>query len=160
MEIALLAVGRLKAGPESELCRRYLERAQAVGRGLGFRGFQVAELSEGRAPRPEERKAQEAEALLAQVAADDFLVLLDEGGDELTSAAFAALLRKRAEAGCRRACFAIGGADGHGDALRGRAGAAIAFGRMTWPHQLARILLAEQLYRAMTILSGHPYHRA
>ncbi len=160
MEIAVLAVGRLKSGPEAELCGRYLDRARAAGRAIGLRAFAVTELAESRAARPDDRKAQEAGALLAASAAEDFLVCLDEAGEALGSEAFAALLRRQSDAGCRRVRFVIGGADGLGAAVLERADVTLSLGRMTWPHQIVRILLAEQLYRAVTIIAGHPYHRA
>jgi 23S rRNA (pseudouridine1915-N3)-methyltransferase len=133
MRLILLAVGRLKDGPERELVARYGERARAAGRGLGFSGPDLLECAESRAARPADRKAEAARALLDK-AGDAALVALDEGGAAMDSAGFAALLQG--------------------------AVARIAFGRMTLPHQIVRALAAEQLYRAMTILSGHPYHRA
>lgn len=160
MEIAILAVGRLKSGPESELCARYLDRARRSGRSLGFRGFEVQELAESRAPRPAERIAQEDEALAAALAKDGRRICLDAEGELIDSAAFAAELSRSAAAGPARAVFVIGGPDGLGEKVKAAADRKISFGRVTWPHQIVRILLAEQLYRAMTILSGHPYHRA
>jgi 23S rRNA (pseudouridine1915-N3)-methyltransferase len=160
MEIVIAAVGRLKAGPERELCERYLERARKAGKALGLRGFTVEEVGESRAARPKDRIAEEERAIIGRLRPDDLLVSLDIDGSLADSEAFAAALSKDAERGVSRIVFAIGGADGLGDGLRARAGRTMSFGRMTWPHQLARILLAEQLYRATTILSGHPYHRA
>ena len=158
MRVAVLAVGRLKAGPERDLVARYLERARALGRPLGFGGFDVVEVSESRAGRGPDRKAEEAGALLAR-AGGGALVALDEGGACPTSRAFAEALARRRAAG-RDLAFAIGGADGLGEAVLDRAEERLSLGAMTWPHGLARALLAEQLYRAMTMLAGHPYHRA
>lgn len=160
MEIAILAVGRLKSGPESELCARYLDRARRSGRSLGFRGFEVQELAESRAPRPAERIAQEDEALAAALTKDCRRICLDAEGELVDSAAFAAELSRSAAAAPARTVFVIGGPDGLGEKVKAAADRKISFGRVTWPHQIVRILLAEQLYRAMTILSGHPYHRA
>jgi 23S rRNA (pseudouridine1915-N3)-methyltransferase len=160
LEVLLLAVGRLKAGPERELCERYLTRASKVGARLGLKGFAVEEISESRAARPEDRIAAEAELLMARLARDDRVVCLDAGGEPPDSATFAARLAKDAAASVARTVFVIGGPDGLGRAVLDRSNRQMSFGRMTWPHQLARILLAEQLYRATTILSGHPYHRA
>lgn len=160
MDVVIVAVGRLKAGPESELCARYLERARGAGRELGLGGFSVRELPEARAPRAEERKAREGEALLQALAGADRIACLDPAGDSLDSEQFAQLLRQAADAGRRRLAFVIGGADGLAEPVLAGADRRIAFGRLTWPHQIARLLLAEQLYRAATILSGHPYHRA
>jgi 23S rRNA (pseudouridine1915-N3)-methyltransferase len=160
MEIAILAIGRMKAGPETELCTRYLERAKTVGRGLGMKGFSVAERAESRAARTADRVAQEEEAIVAALPPGGRTACLDEDGDCLSSAEFANWLRRQADAGIAMTTFVIGGADGLGEAILRRAELRLALGRLTWPHQIVRILLAEQLYRAMTILSGHPYHRA
>jgi len=160
LEILVLAVGRLKAGPERELCERYLERAGKVGPRLGLKGFAVEEIPESRAGRPEDRVAAEAGALIARFARDDRVVCLDAAGETPDSATFAAWLARDAAASLPRTVFLIGGPDGLGRAVLDRSDRLVSFGRVTWPHQLARILLAEQLYRATTILSGHPYHRA
>ena len=159
MRILILAVGRLKDGPERELVARYGERAVATGRALGFTGFDSGELPESRAQRPVDRKAEEAVALRAK-AGDSGLVVFDEKGSSPTSEAFAGLLAAGRDAGRRSMAMVIGGPDGLDPALAGTAEARISFGRMTLPHQIVRGLVAEQLYRAMTILSGHPYHRA
>nr|WP_256515724.1 23S rRNA (pseudouridine(1915)-N(3))-methyltransferase RlmH [Alsobacter ponti] len=154
-----MAVGRLKDGPERELVARYLDRARAGGRTLGLTGFESVELPESRAARPADRKAEEAAALRAR-AGDATLVALDERGASLPSDAFAERLGRRRDEGCRALAFVIGGADGLDPALVAQAAETLSFGRMTLPHQLVRIVVAEQLYRATTILSGHPYHRA
>jgi 23S rRNA (pseudouridine1915-N3)-methyltransferase len=160
MEVRLLAVGRLKAGPERDLCERYLERARKTGARLGLRGFSVKEVAESRAARGEDRIAQEAEALIGLTGSSGRIVCLDAAGEALRSDEFAQALKRHAEASVPATTFIIGGADGLGPAILGRADLRLSFGRLTWPHQLVRVLLAEQLYRAMTILSGHPYHRA
>jgi len=160
MEIAVLAVGRVKAGPESELCARYLDRARASGRALGFRGFGVVEIAESRAARAADRISEEEGRLLAAVAPGSRVVCLDGRGDQLDSEAFAQMLGRMADSAVPQTTFIIGGPDGLGEGIVRRADRVVAFGRVTWPHQLARILLAEQVYRSMTILSGHPYHRA
>jgi 23S rRNA (pseudouridine1915-N3)-methyltransferase len=160
MDVTIAAVGRLKAGPERELCERYLERARKCGKALGLRSFTVEETAESRAARPKDRIAEEERGLLSRLRPDDLLVCLDVEGTLTDSNAFAASLAKDATRAAPRVVFVVGGADGLGDGLRARAARTMSFGRMTWPHQIARILLAEQLYRATTILSGHPYHRA
>jgi 23S rRNA (pseudouridine1915-N3)-methyltransferase len=160
MDIALAAVGRLKAGPESELCDRYLDRARKSGARLGFRGFNVEELSESRAQRSQDRVVQEQDAVLAMLGRDGRVVCLHERGELIDSQSFAAALSRDAAQSIARTTFVIGGPDGLGPRILDRADRSVAFGRLTWPHQIVRILLAEQLYRAMTILSGHPYHRA
>jgi 23S rRNA (pseudouridine1915-N3)-methyltransferase len=160
MDVVVAAVGRLKAGPERELCDRYLDRARRSGRALGLRGFAVEEMPESRAARSDDRVVEEARALLERYAEGARLVCLDAGGELADSDAFAQALSKDADAAVPRTVFVIGGPDGLGRALLARADRRLSFGRLTWPHQLVRILLAEQLYRATTILSGHPYHRA
>lgn len=160
MDVVVAAIGRLKAGPERELCERYLERARKGGRALGLRGFTVEELPESRAQRPDDRMAEEKRALLERLGAGGRLICLDPGGDLVDSDAFARSLAKDAEAAVPRAAFVIGGPDGLSGGILKRADSRLSFGRVTWPHQIVRILLAEQLYRATTILSGHPYHRA
>lgn len=156
----MLAVGRMKAGPERELCERYLERVRAIGPKVGLRRVTVQEVVESRATRSEDRIADEAAALLQRIGDKDRLICLDERGESPTSLAFAEMLERDVAASVARMVFAIGGADGLAGEVVRRASRTISFGRMTFPHQLVRVMLAEQLYRAPTILSGHPYHRA
>jgi 23S rRNA (pseudouridine1915-N3)-methyltransferase len=158
MKITIAAIGRLKAGPERELAAHYLERAEAAGRKAGL-SFVVREFGESRAGSAGVRKTEEAAELLAAVPPGAILVALDEAGKSLDSRAFADRIAAWRDSGKAAVVMAIGGADGHGAAVLKRADLRLAFGAMTWPHQLARILLAEQLYRAVTILTGHPYHR-
>ena len=159
MLITVAAVGKLKAGPERELFERFLERAEASGRTLGLT-FAVRELAESRAASAELRKSQEGVSLRAALPGGATVVALDERGKNLTSTDFAGRIGSWRDGGQANLAFVIGGPDGHGAALTDAAALKIAFGGMTWPHQLARVMLAEQLYRAVTILSGHPYHRA
>ena len=160
MEIAILAVGRLKVGAERELCDSYLGRARKTGRGLGFRGFEVREIAQSTAVRPADRVVAEETALLAALEGRGRTICLDAKGELLDSDTFATVLGRDAESSVPRTTFVLGGPDGIGGKLLSRADRTLSFGRVTWPHQIVRILLAEQLYRAMTILSGHPYHRA
>lgn len=160
MRIAVHAVGRLKNGPERELADRYLDRFAKVGPQVGLEFGGVTETAESRSRSAIERKREEAAALAARVGQGTAVILLDERGKQLTSEQFAALLASMRDAGRRELVIAIGGADGHDRAMHGSAEAVVGLGAMTWPHQMVRILLAEQLYRAVTILSGHPYHRA
>jgi 23S rRNA (pseudouridine1915-N3)-methyltransferase len=159
VKVIIAAVGRMKSGPERELLDRYLDRAAKQGRGLGITRVEVREIGESRAARPEDRKAEEAGELLAAVPATAAVVVLDETGGQMTSEAFARWVGARIDAG-RDLALLIGGADGHGTAVVERADLVLAFGALTWPHQMVRILMAEQIYRATTILAGHPYHRA
>lgn len=160
MRLVVAAVGRLKAGPERELARRYLERIGQIGRAVGLDAPEVVELDESRARSAERRKVEEGAALKAALDPKLVLVALDENGKALSSEAFAGMIGRRRDDGAAGVAFVIGGADGLDPALLAAADARIAFGAMTWPHQIVRILLAEQLYRAATILAGHPYHRS
>ena len=160
MRVIIAAVGRLKAGPERELSVRYSERAAAGGRRIGWQGVAVVEVTESRARRPQDRRLEEAVGLEAAVPEIAAIVALDEAGEVLSSPQLAARLERWRDAGTPATAFLIGGADGLAESLRRRANLRLAFGTATWPHQLVRIMLLEQLYRAMTILSGHPYHRA
>ncbi|MEE8272998.1 MAG: 23S rRNA (pseudouridine(1915)-N(3))-methyltransferase RlmH, partial [Alphaproteobacteria bacterium] len=101
----------------------------------------------------------EADLLLGAVPSGATVVALDEAGRDLSSGEFAVRLAGWRDGGVRDVAFLIGGADGHGEAVRGRADLTLAFGRATWPHLMVRAMLAEQVYRAQTILDGHPYHR-
>jgi len=160
MRIVVIAVGRLKHGPERELAERYRKRFGDLGRKLGFRGLDIHEVSESRARDAAARIAEEAGAISAAIPENSVLVTLDERGDNIDSAAFARRLGQWRDQAIAHAIFVIGGADGLSTELRGKAKLTIAFGPATWPHQLVRVMLLEQLYRAATILSGHPYHRA
>lgn len=159
MKLLIHAVGRMKSGPERELVDRYAERVDKAGRALGFSGLSIRELTESRAARPEARKQDEARDLLPGMADGGFAVVLDERGKSMASEPFADLLARQRDAARPSMHFVIGGADGHGPALIERADLLLSFGTMTWPHQIVRVLMAEQIYRAITILSGHPYHR-
>jgi 23S rRNA (pseudouridine1915-N3)-methyltransferase len=158
MRLSIHAVGRMKSGPARDLLGIYAGRCTKAGRALGIRDFVVREHAESRSASSTARKQDEAEMLLASCA-DARLVAFDENGEDISSPQFATLIRSALEDGQTELVFAIGGPDGHGDAILQGADRRIRMGRMTWPHQLARVLAAEQIYRAMTILSGHPYHR-
>jgi 23S rRNA (pseudouridine1915-N3)-methyltransferase len=160
MRLIVIAVGRLKQGPERELAETYRKRAQATGRGLGLRDIEIVEIRESRAQDVERRRTEESIAIANVIPDRATIVVLDEHGESLDSAALAALLREWRAADLPAVCFIIGAADGLSAALRERAKLKLAFGAATWPHQLARIMLLEQLYRATTIIAGHPYHRA
>lgn len=159
MRLLIAAAGRLKAGPERELFARYLERANAAGKALALAPVDVVEIPESTARSAAKRKADEAGALLAAIPAKAKLVALDERGKSLASEDFANRLARFRDDGAACAAFLVGGADGLDETLRKKADLVLAFGAATFPHQIVRILLAEQLYRAVTILSGHPYHR-
>lgn len=153
MRVVILAVGRLARAPETELVRLYADRATAAGRVLGLGPVEIVEV-EGRKP----GKAAEAEALRPHFK-DAHVLVCDEHGQARTSRAFAEEIARLRDDGTRRLVLVIGGADGLDPALMGEAQGRMAFGPQTWPHALVRAMLAEQVYRAVTILAGSPYHR-
>jgi 23S rRNA (pseudouridine1915-N3)-methyltransferase len=158
MRIVVAAVGRLKRGPESDLSERYRERAVKSGRGIGLRSLEVVEIAESRAREPQRRMLEESIALANVIPKDAATVLLDPRGETVDSNAFTKRLRGWNDGG-RDVAFVIGGPDGLAPTLSDQADLHLAFGALTWPHQLVRMMLLEQIYRATTILSGHPYHR-
>ncbi|MGE3064416.1 MAG: 23S rRNA (pseudouridine(1915)-N(3))-methyltransferase RlmH [Hyphomicrobiaceae bacterium] len=160
MRLVLAAVGRLKEDADRALFARYWDRLAQSGRRIGIGPLRLFETAEGRAQEAAVRQADEAQRLLKGIGQASVLVALDERGRALDSAGFAGFVRARRDAGATTLAFAIGGPDGHGAALLDAAQETLSLGPMTLPHGLARIVLAEQLYRAATIIAGHPYHRA
>lgn len=159
MRIIVAAIGRLK-GPESELTERYAKRTAQAGRALGWKAVDIVEIRESRAEEAVKRMLEESIALANVVPDGAAIALLDVKGDALASDAFATQLSTWRENNLPAVVFMIGGADGLAASLRDKAALRLSFGAATWPHQLVRVMLLEQLYRATTILSGHPYHRA
>jgi 23S rRNA (pseudouridine1915-N3)-methyltransferase len=160
MRLVVIAVGRLKQGPERELADRYRKRCDEIGRKLGFRDIEIHEIAEGRARDAATRLTEESAAISAAIPEKSVLVTLDERGENIASQDFADRLGRWRDQSVGTAVFVIGGADGLSPDLRRKESLRIAFGAATWPHQMVRIMLFEQLYRAATILAGHPYHRA
>lgn len=160
MRLTVAAIGRLRNGPEYELAALYLKRTEQLGRRVGLRDVELVEVRESRARELSKRMIEESIAIANVIPDKAAIVLLDERGENLDSAALAAQLAKWRDAGRPAAVFIVGGDDGLAPALRERATLCLAFGAATWPHQLVRAMLLEQLYRAVTILAGHPYHRA
>lgn len=160
MRIAIIAIGKLKQGPERDLAQRYHERFEETGRKLGFRGLGIHEISESRARDAAARSAEEATAVTALISERSALIAMDERGDNIDSATLAKTLGRWRDDQVADTIFMIGGADGLSPELRRKANMRLAFGAATWPHQMVRVMLLEQLYRAATILAGHPYHRA
>ena len=158
MRIVIAAIGRLKRGPEQELGERYRERAVNSGRGIGLRSLEIIEIAESRAREAQRRMLEESIALANIIPKGAATVLLDPRGEPVDSNAFAGQLRVWNDA-ARDTVFVIGGPDGLAAMLTDQATLRLAFGTLTWPHQLVRIMLLEQIYRATTILVGHPYHR-
>jgi 23S rRNA (pseudouridine1915-N3)-methyltransferase len=160
MKLHVLAIGRLKAGPELELFDDYAKRARGLGRSCGITALETRDFSESRLPEAPGRMAAEATLLTGACPDPSFTIVLDERGKSLASEDFASLVRRHLDQGTSSVAFLIGGPDGHDAELRRKAGLVLSFGPMTWPHRLARVMLAEQIYRAVTILVKHPYHRA
>jgi 23S rRNA (pseudouridine1915-N3)-methyltransferase len=158
LKLTILAIGRLARSPETDLVKTYVERATNAGRALGLGPLEVIEV-ESRKP----GKAAEAEALRPHLAdashGEKWIIACDEHGTARPSRAFAEEIATLRDRGVRRLVFLIGGADGLAPDLLGAANGKLAFGPQTWPHALARAMLAEQIYRAVTILAGSPYHR-
>ena len=152
MRIIILAVGKAKPGPEQDFLAQYVDRLPWT--------VEVKEISPNKDQSAEVRKAREADALLKAVPEGSVIIALDEGGITESSEKFAARVAGWRDGGARKLAFIIGGADGHGEVILKKARHKLSLGAMTWPHMLVRGLLMEQLYRAHSIMTGHPYHRA
>jgi 23S rRNA (pseudouridine1915-N3)-methyltransferase len=160
LRLWIVAIGQAKGTSEGALVDDFITRAQKMGRGMGFTAVTVEELPVSRARDTSLRMKEEGERLAERLPEGAHLVLLDAKGKGMTSEDFADFLGVLRDAGTRDLAFVIGGPDGLGTLPGKKAGRSLAFGPQTWPHLLARALLSEQVYRAMTILAGHPYHRA
>lgn len=154
MKIRIAVVGRLKAGPEKTLIDDYLTRFDRTGRAFGLGPAEIIEVEAKKGG-----MAAEAALLDKTISGAGRLIILDERGKVMTSPDFADRLAGFRDDGVGDLAIVIGGAGGTDPALRARADLAVSFGKMVWPHMLARVMLAEQLYRATTILAGGPYHR-
>jgi 23S rRNA (pseudouridine1915-N3)-methyltransferase len=159
MRLTIAAIGRLKDEGERAIIARYMKRMSS-GRAIGLAPVEIAELPESRAADTEARQSDEAARLLNATADCDVRIVLDERGRTMSSAEFAQYLGTRRDDGIKHAALLLGGPDGHAASLRSSAQLPLSLGPMTLPHGLARVVLVEQIYRAITILSGHPYHRA
>ena len=155
MKIDLIAVGRLGRTAENALAADYLRRASAGGKSIGLGPAELVEVE----AKGGTGMAREAEAILSRAPGGAVLVACDERGHAMPSRAFAGRIEKWRDGGSPRLCLVIGGADGLDESVRERAQLLIGFGSWTWPHALARVMAAEQIYRAVTILGGGPYHR-
>ena len=160
MRIVVATVGRLKQGPERELAERYRKRATDAGRKAGVSGIDVIEIKESRAGDSARRMLEESIAIANVIPEDAAVLILDGRGENLSSSALAGRLQSWRAQDTSTVVFIVGGHDGLAPRLREKSALAIAFGAATWPHQLARIMLLEQIYRAITIMTGHPYHRS
>jgi 23S rRNA (pseudouridine1915-N3)-methyltransferase len=155
MRFELRAIGRLKAGPERTLVDDYLKRASQTSRALGLGPFEECEID----PRPLKSKSAETEALTDGLDGSDLIIALDETGKGISSIELSQFMMEARDEGARLGVMLIGGADGHERKVLPHTARKVSFGRATWPHMLCRVMAAEQLYRASTILAGLPYHR-
>ena len=160
MRLTVAAIGRLRGGPELDLVTDYAARIRAIGRSQGVTTFDIKEIDPPTGPAGEARRQRESARLLKAVAGSAKRIALDERGEALASETFARRIADWRDGGAGEIAFLVGGADGHHPSLIAAADFVVAFGRATFPHMLVRAMLVEQIYRAMTILSGHPYHRA
>jgi len=160
MKFLVCAVGRAKPSPQTDLTSEYLSRIRAAGGPVGITQADLIEVEERKKLPPAELKIRESELLLNNVPPGAIVVALDERGKSLSSEEFAKFIARARDDGAPTLACLIGGADGHSPEVRERAGLTLSFGKATWPHMMVRTMLAEQLYRAVTILAGHPYHRS
>ncbi|MBV8800793.1 MAG: 23S rRNA (pseudouridine(1915)-N(3))-methyltransferase RlmH [Alphaproteobacteria bacterium] len=160
MRLLILAAGQARSTHEGELCDDFCARAAAMGKRLGFSSIQVEEVAISKLREADARLRQEGERLSSRIPEQAHVICLDAKGKGMTSDAFAEMLGAMRDAGARDLAFLIGGPDGLSPGPKVKPGRSLAFGPQTWPHLLVRAMLAEQIYRAITILAGHPYHRA
>ena len=159
MRLHVAAIGKLKSGPEKMLAHDYASRIEAMGRKAGINSLKISDFSESQGQTLQQRMTEEAGILWSALPPSSHVIALDERGSSQSSEAFAARIAKLAEQGTTDLAFLIGGADGHDPMTRKKANELMSFGAMTWPHRLVRIMLLEQIYRSVTILVNHPYHR-
>ena len=155
MKVTICAIGRLRAGPELDLIKDYLQRFDRTGRNLGLGPAQIIELEDKKGGGP----TAEAALLERAIPKGAKICAMDERGKLMTSPEFADMMGNWRDKGTSDLAFIIGGADGLSKQLRAQADTSLSFGKMVWPHMLARVRLCEQLYRAASIQSGSPYHR-
>ena len=160
MRLQVLGIGKLKAGPEKTLSLDYQTRLEGLGRKAGITKLTVNDFAESQGQTASQRQAEEAKLLTAALAPKAFTLVLDERGKSMTSEAFSHVLQRHLDQGTQDLAFLIGGPDGHSADTRKSAGQLISLSEMTWPHRLVRIMLLEQIYRAVTIMVNHPYHRS
>lgn len=160
MRIAILAAGLARGTPQNSLVEEYLTRARSIGRQQGVVSLSVEEVAVSKLREARARIVEEGEKLAGRIPQGAHIIALDARGKGLTSEAFAEMLGAMRDAGARDLAFLIGGPDGLDLGAAVKPGRSLAFGPQTWPHLLVRVMLAEQIYRALTILAGHPYHRS
>jgi 23S rRNA (pseudouridine1915-N3)-methyltransferase len=160
MRLHIGAIGKLKTGPEKMLASDYAFRIETFGKQAGVTALKIQEWGESQHASPKARMDDEAKILWSSVPQGAFTFVLDERGTSLSSEAFATVIRKQRDQSVGDIAFLLGGPDGHNPETRTKASQIIALGQMTWPHRLARIMLLEQIYRSLTIMVNHPYHRS
>jgi 23S rRNA (pseudouridine1915-N3)-methyltransferase len=159
LRLSIAAIGRLKTGPEKLMADDYAKRIEVLGRKAGLTSLKIGEWAESQQQNAKQRMDDEAQILWSAVPASATTLVLDERGKSLSSEDFATKIRKYADSGVNDLVFMIGGPDGHAPQTRDKANDLIALGPMVWPHRLVRIMLLEQIYRSVTIMVNHPYHR-
>ena len=159
MRLQVLGIGKLKSGPEKTLADEYHTRLEGLGRKAGITKLAVIDFAESQGQTASQRQAEEAKLLAGALPPRAFTVVLDERGKPFTSEGFSQLLQRHLDQGTQDLAFLIGGPDGHSTETRKHAGQLISLSEMTWPHRLVRVMLFEQIYRAVTIVVKHPYHR-
>ena len=159
MRLTVLAVGHARGTHEAALSDEFIDRAGQMGRRMGISSIAVEEVSVSRARDVTSRIREECERLAARIPDGAHVILLDAKGKGMTSEDFAEMIGALRDAGTKDLALVIGGPDGLGALPGVRPGRSLAFGLQTWPHLLVRAMLAEQIYRSLTILAGHPYHR-
>ena len=159
MRLQVLAIGRLKTGPEKTLAGDYQTRLEGLGRKAGIGKLTITDFAESQSQTASQRQDEEARLLAGALAPKAFTLVLDERGKSMTSEAFSELLQRHLDQGTQDLAFLIGGPDGHSAETRKNAGQLISLSEMAWPHRLVRVMLFEQIYRAVTIMVKHPYHR-
>jgi 23S rRNA (pseudouridine1915-N3)-methyltransferase len=160
MRLCLAAIGRLKTGPEKQMADDYAARIEQLGKKAGINALKIGEWAESQQANAKQRMDDEASILWSAVPQGAVTFVLDERGISHSSEEFATKIRKCADTGVSDLVFMIGGPDGHAPETRKKASYLIALGPMVWPHRLVRIMLLEQIYRSVTIMVNHPYHRS
>jgi 23S rRNA (pseudouridine1915-N3)-methyltransferase len=159
LKLTIAAIGRMKSGPMADLVDIYAKRIRQAGKAAGITALNIVDFPESRKPTAPARAGEEAELLMNATPSGSVLIALDERGKPLSTAEFSRIIKNELQSGNQDLVFAIGGPDGHAAKFRTNAKYTVSFGHMTWPHMLVRVLLAEQIYRVVTILVNHPYHR-
>lgn len=154
MHITLISVGKLKKGPEKDLVDDYVARFNKAGPNIGLRSLKLVDVASGGG------LEAEGERLLNAIPEGAMVHRLDEHGPAWASVKLANHVAERRDAGTAQYCFLIGGAEGYSDAVRAACPDTLAFGPQTWPHRLVKVMITEQLYRAVSLLAGLPYHKA